>query len=305
MDRLVTTPLAGVKRASFGGMTARRAIPRPIKRAVRQRCGFGCVLCGVPIYHYDHIEPYESVQEHKAENLTLLCPTHHQEKTSGLVDVGTIRAADAAPFNRRDSNSVTTPHRIPATWHMPTVVLAGNSFTWPGAFTVLQVYGTPLLAFNRDQGGLLLQVRLFDHSDTEVLRVEDGELILSTGSWDVDWQGKTFTIRSGPRKISIEIEFSPPDLITVVRGEVRHRGQSISLSNAALTLNGVASSVSWTGCTFRCPVGINIDAMGIQVGGQLAASAPGHSGSSETGGGPRLGLPRTRGLRRRQENSGG
>jgi len=32
-----------------------RNIPLPIQREVRQRCGFGCVICGTLLYEYDHI----------------------------------------------------------------------------------------------------------------------------------------------------------------------------------------------------------------------------------------------------------
>jgi hypothetical protein len=44
-----------------------------MKREIRQRCGFGCVLCGIRIYQYDHIIDYAQVQEHTADNITLLC----------------------------------------------------------------------------------------------------------------------------------------------------------------------------------------------------------------------------------------
>jgi len=48
-----------------------------MQREVRQRCGFGFVICGIPIYHYDHIIDHAEVHEHTADKLTLLCPTHH------------------------------------------------------------------------------------------------------------------------------------------------------------------------------------------------------------------------------------
>lgn len=33
-----------------------RDIPASVKRAVRQRDGFGCVICGLGIYTYEHID---------------------------------------------------------------------------------------------------------------------------------------------------------------------------------------------------------------------------------------------------------
>jgi trigger factor len=33
-----------------------RAIPEPIMREVRRRCGFDCVLCGLSLYEYERME---------------------------------------------------------------------------------------------------------------------------------------------------------------------------------------------------------------------------------------------------------
>ncbi len=62
-----------------------RNIPLPIQREVRQRCGFGCVICGFPLYEYDHLKGWPNVQEHIASDITLLCDKHHREATSGLL----------------------------------------------------------------------------------------------------------------------------------------------------------------------------------------------------------------------------
>ena len=49
------------------------AISLPTKRAVRQRCGFGCVLCGKPIYQYDHMHGYTLENADDPDAITLLC----------------------------------------------------------------------------------------------------------------------------------------------------------------------------------------------------------------------------------------
>jgi hypothetical protein len=61
-------------------MENRPKIPEDIKRIVRARCGYGCVMCGAQPYDYDHIEEYEIVKCHEANNLTLLCKHHHGEQ---------------------------------------------------------------------------------------------------------------------------------------------------------------------------------------------------------------------------------
>ena len=64
---------------------SRPAIPSGIQREVRQRCGFGCVICGMPLYEYEHMKEWAIVREHVADDITLLCDQHHREKTSGLL----------------------------------------------------------------------------------------------------------------------------------------------------------------------------------------------------------------------------
>jgi HNH endonuclease len=76
-----------------------------IKRAVRQRCGFGCVICGNPIYEYEHMVPYAQVREHTLDNITLLCDGHHRIKTGGLLPLEVVERANADPFNLRGSQS--------------------------------------------------------------------------------------------------------------------------------------------------------------------------------------------------------
>lgn len=76
---------------------AERKIPLPIQREVRQRCGFGCVICGVPSYEYHHMKGWATVKEHVAEDITLLCDGHHREVTSGLLPEEKVSEANARP----------------------------------------------------------------------------------------------------------------------------------------------------------------------------------------------------------------
>jgi hypothetical protein len=71
-----------------------RNIPDPVKRAVRQRCGYGCVICGLSLYDYDHIDPpFEEAREHLPDDICLLCPTHHVRKSKGLISAADVRRA--------------------------------------------------------------------------------------------------------------------------------------------------------------------------------------------------------------------
>src|SRR5688572_25130200 len=79
----------------------RPPIPAKIKRKVRQRCGFGCVVCGNPFCDYDHMEEWAILQRHRASEITLLCKQHHGEKTNGLLPLEQVLEANRDPHNRR------------------------------------------------------------------------------------------------------------------------------------------------------------------------------------------------------------
>ncbi len=82
-----------------------RDIPLPMQREIRQRCGFGCVICGLPLYEYDHLLGWANVKRHVAEEITLLCDKHHREKTAELLPIEHVREANKTPYNLREGVS--------------------------------------------------------------------------------------------------------------------------------------------------------------------------------------------------------
>lgn len=130
----VRTPAHGPRSIVMAEL--RPEIPDPMKRAVRQRCGFGCVICGTPLYAYDHIIDYREVKEHKAENLTLLCDSHHREKTNGLLPLAQVQKRNASPYNIQ--HGVSSPYGLHLDGPRFDVLFGGNQF-----FEERSTQGTP------------------------------------------------------------------------------------------------------------------------------------------------------------------
>ena len=105
----------------------REDIPLPMQRKVRQRCGFGCVICGLPLYEYDHIFGWADTREHMAEEITLLCDKHHREKTSGLLPVEMVIEANSSPHNLR--SGVSKPYDLHFSGSECEISIGGNRFT--------------------------------------------------------------------------------------------------------------------------------------------------------------------------------
>jgi hypothetical protein len=79
---------------------SRKRIPDATKVAVRKRCGFGCVLCGDPECDYHHIIHHSSGGMDDAENLVMLCPSHHSSYHRGTIPQSVIKRFSDSPFSK-------------------------------------------------------------------------------------------------------------------------------------------------------------------------------------------------------------
>jgi hypothetical protein len=149
-----------------------RNIPLPIQRQVRRRCGFGCVICGLPLYEYDHLLGWSSVRRHVAEEITLLCDQHHRE----------IEQANANPLNLQ--TGVSKPYDLHFTGDDCRVVIGSNLFETRDqgegtALVPILVDGVALLSFVLLDGHLLLNMLVFDEANILVLRIQNNVLMYS------------------------------------------------------------------------------------------------------------------------------
>lgn len=249
-----------------------RDIPLPIQREVRQRCGFGCVICGMPLYEYEHMEEWAQVKRHIADEITLLCDQHHREKTNGLLPKETVRAADAAPYNLREGTS--KPYALHFAGTEATVEIGSNSFTCQdqGHGTVmipLMVDNTALIGIILSDGHFLLNVVIFDEFNAPVLHIRNNQLVYSITPWDIQLVGTTLTLREGARKILIEFVFSPPNKVKITRGRFLRNGVEILVrpDNILITNNSAVIS----GCrAHNCYGGLIIGHTKMEISGFMA-----------------------------------
>ncbi|MDH0121029.1 MAG: cell division protein [Pseudomonas stutzeri] len=225
-----------------------RNIPLPVQREVRQRCGFGCVICGMPLYEYEHMEEWAQVKRHVAEEITLLCDQHHREKTGGLLPKQVVRAANSNPYNLREG--ISKPFTLHYAGNEACVTIGGNSFTcedrgYGTAMVPISVDGTPLIGLILADGHFLLNLVIFDEYNKPVLHIKNNQLFYSVSPWDIQLIGTTLTVREAHRKILIEIDFQPPGKVVINRGrflrngvEILVRPESIFITNSAAFLSG-------------------------------------------------------------------
>jgi HNH endonuclease len=217
----------------------RPEITAAVKHAVRQRCGFGCVMCGLPIYHYDHVQDYAAVREHEENNLVLLCPNHHDDKTRHRLNMDALLEAKANPHNLK--TGFTTPHAFYFGGTSPTVQLGPVTFTMErDDFAPFVVDGLPLIGFRFEDGHPLLQLYVFDENNKLVLKIVDSELVHSVALWDFEFVGATLTLRPQKGEIMLAVRLAPNEnLVEVSRGTLRYNKVEIEIwPEGVVVLNG-------------------------------------------------------------------
>jgi hypothetical protein len=224
-----------------------RNIPLPIQREVRQKCGFGCVICGMPLYEYEHMEEWAEVKRHIADEITLLCDRHHREKTGGLLPKEVVREANKNPYNLREN--VSKPYNLHFSGSEAHIEIGGNSFTctdqgYGTAMVPISVDGTPLIGLVLADGHLLLNLVIFDEFNVPVLHIKNNQLFYSTEAWDIQLVGTTLTVREAHRKILAEIDFQPPSKVVISRGRFLRNGVEILVrpTNILVTNNSMLIS---------------------------------------------------------------
>lgn len=221
----------------------------PLMREVRQRCGFGCVLCGFPIYEYDHILGWSKVRRHVATEITLLCDQHHKAKTAGFLPNERVVEGNSRPWNRRAD--VTKPYDLYYSGNEFIVKIGPYQFsgTNRGPRTVaeaIRIDGEALIWMALEDGHFLLNLSVYDCANKLIMKISDNEMVLNTHSWDIEIAGTRLTIREGLAKILFDILFQPPSTVIIKRGRILRNGiellvtpKWVGLLNSASVLCGV------------------------------------------------------------------
>lgn len=185
-----------------------RNIPESVKHAVRQRCGFGCIICGNSIVEYEHVDPeFAQAKRHDPDGITLLCPMCHARVTRKFLSKATVRVAMGNPRCKQQGFSFgeLDPANV-----RPYIVFAG--LTIINCPIPVQVRGLPLFQIESPEesgGPYRLSASFFDTVGMPSLLIRRNEWYAFSDAWDIEVSGGRIVIRSSPRNISLGISFVP------------------------------------------------------------------------------------------------
>jgi hypothetical protein len=215
-------------------------IPESVRREVRRRGGFGCVVCGSAIVEYHHFDPpYAEAHAHSPSGITTLCPTCHAKITSGRLSSSALDEAVRNPH----ALEVGYSHDAVECSGLPTVLLGGLELR--GTPIALEVDGRVLLGFGSPEAAgapFGLNALFCDNAGNPIAEIVENEWHAWAHNWDVDTVGRRTTIRTAYRNVSLVFRTEPPSTIVVERidmfyGGLRLEGREGSHLSAYL-LNG-------------------------------------------------------------------
>jgi len=230
-----------------------RTIPEGVQRRIRQNAGFGCVICGLGIWEYEHLDPeYADAKEHDPEAMTLLCAQCHTKKTRGFIDKKTVLNASKNPKALKNgfSNEFFTFN------DQPLKIYFGGA-VFEDCRIPLQINGIPILEmYSPEEVGapFRLSATFYDSNGLKTLRIEKNEWRALNDNWDVDTEGSVIIIREKLGKISLVIKAVPPNEIRIERIKMKFKEIDIIGNADSLKIEGN----TWYGLSaYGCNVGID------------------------------------------------
>ncbi|ELY2820324.1 hypothetical protein SMC58_004277, partial [Cronobacter dublinensis] len=197
-----------------------RAIPAEVKRQIRQKCGFGCVICASPIIEYEHVDPiFVSAKEHSPEAMTLLCPTCHAKVTKRIYSKEKIKKAMRDPAARIQGK---ISDKLDFSEGEPLIKFGGETFV--NCKIPVMFQGEPLLQIEIEDGETLISGRFYDSKGNLSLEIIKNEWVCDNRCWDVRVIGPTISViekKAGPRLV---LAVDPPKAFIVKRFDMLIRG---------------------------------------------------------------------------------
>ncbi len=237
-----------------------RYVPQDVRREIRSRCGFGCVLCGLAYYDYEHFDPdFKDATEHNPKGMTLLCMQCNQKRARGTLSAATVaRANDNPKCKQQGFASELFDFGVESI----EVKFAGVSFV--NCKVLIQIYGVDILSFSPPAeigSPVLLSGLLSDVTGATTLKIVDNVWYAGDENWDVEVEGARVTIRRALGEIALQLKVYPPHALAIERIDMQFEGYFLKGNEDTLSISTDGKNWSeFTGCSVHnCGVGISLN----------------------------------------------
>ena len=207
-----------------------RNIPIPIKRSIRQDCGFGCVLCGNAIFQYEHIDPeFADAIEHDPEKIALLCGSCHDKVTRGIWSKQKVKEARTNPICKQQGFSSFSL----AVSNAEFFIEIGQT-KFKNLQTIIEIDSQQILGIKfpeEPNAPPRISAKFFDRDNVEIAAIEENEWKGSVDAFDIETVGKKIKIRNAKKKVDLVIGIEPPNLLRIESLNLQYNNTKIIGSN--------------------------------------------------------------------------
>jgi hypothetical protein len=203
-------------RAQINKHGLKRRPEADIMRIVRERAGFGCVVCGNALCDYDHIEPeWVEAREHNPNGIVFLCHQCHMKRTRGHLSKSTVM------YHAKNPKAKEKGFCFEAfDFHGDCPTFVAGSSTFKMCTNLISLDGKPILSFlppETERGPYRLNADFKDKWGNNLLQVTDNAWEANASVWDILVEGKRIKFRDKPRSIVLEIKTEPPNVFHILR----------------------------------------------------------------------------------------
>lgn len=236
-----------------------RTIPADVKRKVRQACGFGCVICGLGIVQYEHVDPeYHMAKKHDPEKIVLLCPQCHARVTTKKWSKARVKLAMKSPKCKQIGYTNDFFDFCEGHPHLKFGGLKMVDCNIP-----IEVQGYPLFSIEPPEiegEPFRLSGHFTDTNGDISLVIKDNEWMASTDSWDVEIVGGRITIREGAGRVHLILKSDPPYGLIVEKVDMLLGGYQFLANGDDLEIHMPdGGSINLSSCVAsRCRVGLSL-----------------------------------------------
>lgn len=195
-----------------------RRVPDPIAREVRQRVGYGCVVCGEAFATIEHFDPeFKDAFKHDPDGMTLLCGSHQLATTGGRL------TKEQVSLHNKDPHCLSAGHPWAeihvAGGETPKIELGKTTLSAP---IFLRIKSKKLIWFEPSDDPhcpFLFNAIFYAENGETALRIKNNIVEINRENWDVRTKGRKIKINAAHRDILLELELKPPETIRVVRAK--------------------------------------------------------------------------------------
>lgn len=244
-----------------------RTIPEAVKREVRQRDGFGCVVCGSAFYQYDHLgTEFKDADVHDPKQIILLCGGCHDRKTRGALSKETLQMHAQSPCCKQTNFSwgaLDIGHDHPEIVLGTLVTMNVRSLLTIDGEDVFSI-APPLVS----HGPFSVNASLYDKDGRQTIKIVSNEFQAEVSNWDVEITGPRVAVRSGPGNFDLVIRMEPPHRLVIERLNMVYKNFSIQCREGQdTTIEGAGTLLNATGATFDgCDIAICVSGANLAMG---------------------------------------